>query len=314
MIKSFLKFIESQEKIDFFKLFYPSFLLPLVSIRGDGLKAVKEYGYCRGTQLVIEDSKLYALSDFSECIQYSKYLSGSWFNARDYLSSVTEKFMNVVRGMLTLYADLGIPTSPLDELELFVSIILSRNTNYHKNTVGWVKKLLRAFPSLESLVNTQPDFLATKISRSYQVLELPEILNCYMRMRDFLSGPSENSRALLRCSGVGPKTVYAYMLFVKLDSRYAPIDTNLLNFLNRLRNLRRVNSGLILPMKEYCFKYVCDSCPKNNVCIEAFLKNELGPLNGWFQTTVFLHNKTYCATGKCVVCPLSTECSPHVRT
>lgn len=314
MIKSFLRSIEGREEIDFFKLFYPSFLLPLVSISDDGLKAVKEYGYCRGTQLLIEDGKLYALSDFSECIQYSRYLSGSWFNVRDYLSSVSEKFENVVKGMLTLYADLGIPTSPLDELELFTSIILSRNTNYHKNTVVWVKKLLRAFPSLKSLIDARPDSLATKISRSYQVLELPEILNCYIRVRDFLSGPSENSRTLLRCSGVGPKTLYAYMLFVKLDTRYAPIDTNLLNFLNRMKDLKIMSSKLILPVKEYCLRYVCDLCPKNRACIEAFLRKELGPLNGWFQTVAFLHNKTYCSAGKCAACPLSVECSPYART
>ncbi|MEM2018201.1 MAG: hypothetical protein QXN79_04875 [Zestosphaera sp.] len=308
MFRSLLKLIESPEKIDFFRLFYPSFSLPLVSISSDGLKAVKEYGHCRGTQLVIENNGLYALSDFNECLQYSQYLSGSWFHARDYLSSVSENFRNLIERMLTLYTDLGIPTSPLDDLELFTSIILSRNTDYHRNTVGWVKKLLKTFPSLESLINAESDFLVSRVSSSYQVLELPKILDCYLRVRNLLKGPSENSRALLRCPGVGPKTLYAYILFVKLDSRYAPIDTNLLSFLSRLRDLRRIISKSALPIKEYCFKYVCDSCPKNGVCIEALLRNKLGPLNGWFQTVAFLHNKTYCATRKCLVCPLSTEC------
>ncbi|MEO3992808.1 MAG: hypothetical protein QN229_00605 [Desulfurococcaceae archaeon TW002] len=308
MIKSFLRFVEGRERIDFFKLFYPSFLLPLVSISGDGFEVVKEYGYCRGTKLVIKDNKLYALSDLSECLQYSQYLSGSWFDARNYLSSVSEGFRNVVERLLTLYGDLGIPTSPLDELELFTTIILSRNTDYHRNTVGWVKKLLKVFPSIDSLINAEPEFLTAEISSSYQVRELPRILDCYLRLKDYLRGSSENSRVLLRCSGVGPKTLYAYILFIKLDSRYAPIDTNLLSLLSRLRNLRKTISKLRLPVKEYCLKHSCDSCLKNNTCIEAFLKNELGPMNGWFQTMAFLHNKTYCISKKCVVCPLSKEC------
>ncbi len=307
-IKSLLRLVEGREKIDFFKLFYPSFLLPLVSISGCGFEVVKEYGYCRGTKLFIEGDKLYVLSNLSECVGYSQYLSGSWFNVRNHLSNVSENFRNVVEGMLTLYGDLGIPTSPLDELELFTTIILSRNTDYHRNTVGWVKKLLKTFPHINSLTNVEPDLLATEISNSYQVRELPEILDCYLRLRNSLRGSPENSRVLLRCPGVGPKTLYAYILFVKLDPRYAPIDTNLISLLNRLKNLREAISKLRPPIKEYCLKHVCDSCPKNNACIEAFLKKELGHVNGWFQTIAFLHNKTYCAKKKCAACPLHREC------
>lgn len=308
MAKAFLKVIENRENINLFKHFYSSFLLPLVSVSSDGLKLIKEYGYCRGTQLVIEDKKLYALSNSIECLQYSRYLSGSWLNVKSYLSNVSKDFRKVLEKMIGLYADIGIPTSPLDDLELFITIILSRNTDYHRNTVVWVRKILETFSPLDKLVSAEPSFLATKISSSYQVLELPKVLNYYLMIRDSLRGPSEKSRVLLRCPGVGPKTLYAYILFVKLDSRYAPIDTNLLNFLNKLRSLREVINELALPIKNYCFKYVCDECPKNSVCIEAFLKNKLGSLNGWFQTITFLHNKTYCVTKKCVECPLRTEC------
>lgn len=308
MIKLLLKLIKSRENTNLLKFFYPSFLLPLVSISSDGLKAVKEYGHCSGVQLIIEDNKLYALSNSIECLKYSEYLSGLWFNAEDYLGSVSRDFKTIIKNLMTLYADIGIPTSPLDDLEVFTSIVLSRNTNYHRNTVNWVKRLLQTFSSLELLVYAEPDSLAHRISNSYQVLELPKIIDCYLRVRNSLSGPSENSRTLLKCRGVGPKTLYAYMLFVKLDTGYAPIDTNLLSFLNRLRSLRDVISELVLPAKEYCLKYVCDECPKNNTCIEAFLKNALGSLNGWFQTIAFLHNKTYCAAKKCFECPLSTEC------
>jgi len=313
MTKTLLKLIKNRENIDLLKLFYPSFLLPLVSISSDRLKAVKEYGYCSGVQLIIEDNKLYALSNSIECLRYSKYLSGSWFNTEDYLSSVSRDFKIIIEKMMTLYADIGIPTSPLDDLEIFTSIILSRNTDYHRNTVGWVRKLLKIFSSLESLAYTEPDLLTCKVGSSYQVLELPKIISCYLRIRNSLNRSSENSRTLLKCRGVGPKTLYAYMLFVKLDTRYAPIDTNLLHFLNRLRSLRDVIGELVLPTKEYCLNYVCDECPKNNTCIEAFLKNALGSLNGWFQTLAFLHNKTYCTAKKCFECPLSTECLSHTR-
>jgi len=307
MIKSFIKFVEDRE-FNLIKLFYPSFLLPLISISDNGFKAVKEYGYCKGTELVIEGSKLYALSDSAECLQYSRYLCGSWYNVRDYLEEAHDDFKDLVNEMISLYADVSISTSPLDDLELFTSIILSRNTDYHRNTVRWVKKLLKTFPSIESLISVEPLSLTTRISGSYQVLELPKTLNCYLRMRNFLSGSPENSRALLTCPGIGPKTLYAYMLFVKLNPSYAPIDTNLIRFLNKLKGLREVVSRLTLPIKNYCLKYVCDECPVRKTCIEAFLRSRLGRLSGWFQTVVFLHSKTFCSIKRCVKCPLSRKC------
>jgi endonuclease III len=312
MIKSLIKFVEDPE-FNLAKLFHPSFSLPLISISSNGFRAVKEHGYCRGTELVIDGGKLYALSDSIECIQYSRYLSGSWYDARDYLEEVHEDFKDLVSEMIPLYTDVSIATSPLDDLELFTSIILSRNTDYHRNTVRWVKKILESFPSIESLINAEPLSLATEISGSYQVLELPKTLRCYLRIRNSLSRSPESSRALLTCPGVGPKTLYAYMLFVKLNPSYAPIDTNMLKFLNRLKGLREVAKKLTPPAKNYCLRYVCDECPVRKTCVEAFLRSRLGRLSGWFQTVVFLHSKTFCLSRGCGKCPLSRECLIGMR-
>ncbi len=312
MIKTFIKFVESPE-FNLAKLFYPSFLLPLISISSDGFEAVKEHGYCRGTGLVIEEGKLYALSDSIECILYSRYLSGSWYDVREYLGEVHDDFKDLVSEMIPLYADVSISTSPLDDLELFTSIILSRNTDYHRNTVRWVKKILESFPSIELLISAEPLSLATEIGSSYQVLELPKTLRCYLRIRSSLGRSPESLRALLTCPGVGPKTLHAYMLFVKLDPSYAPIDTNLLKFLNKLKGLREVIKGLTLPVKNHCLKYVCDECPIRKTCVEAFLKSRLRRLSGWFQTIVFLHSKTFCSSKECVKCPISRKCLMSMR-
>lgn len=307
MIKTLIKLVEDPE-FNLIKLFYPSFLLPLISISSDGFRAVKEHGYCRGTELVVEGGKLYALSDSIECIQYSQYLCGSWYNVRDYLEEAHDEFKDLVSEMISLYSDVSISTSPLDDLELFTSIILSRNTDYHRNTVRWVKKILKSYPSIESLISAESLSLAAEIGGSYQVLELPKILSCYLRVRSSFGESPESSRALLTCPGVGPKTLYAYMLFVKLNPSYAPIDTNLLKFLNKLKELRDIISRLTPPAKNYCLKHVCDECPRGRACVEAFLRSRLGRLSGWFQTIVFLHSKTFCSSRWCGKCPLSRRC------
>jgi len=103
------------------------------------------------------------------------------------------------------------------------------------------------------------------------------------------------------------------MLFVKLNPSYAPIDTNMLKFLNRLKGLREVAKKLTPPAKNYCLRYVCDECPVRKTCVEAFLRSRLGRLSGWFQTVVFLHSKTFCLSRGCGKCPLSRECLIGMR-
>lgn len=290
-------------------MFYPSYALPLMKVSAEGNRATKAYGHCRGLELVIEEDGLYVVSNSKGCVEYASYLSGSWHRPEEHVAGVSRSVRSLISVLLTEYGDMGVPTSPLDDMELFTAIFLSRNTNYHRNTVPWVEKILKEFRSIESLVHAEPQLLKGRVCSSYQVIHLPEALKCYLDLRKRLitEGP-ESSRLLLKCRGVGPKTLHAYMLFVKLVTNYAPVDVNLIKLLSRLEVFNLLIKHSRPPIKKYCTSHACEECPLGNSCLESLLSRELGLLAGWFQTVAYLHNRLYCSRLKCSECVLKDFC------
>ncbi len=313
MVRSLVKAFRDLREAGLTTILLPSFTLPLFTVSKDERKAIKKYGHCRDLTLMLDDNKLYASSDSSECIEYAGYLSGSWYDAEKYSRNVSEDLREVVDSLTLLYGDVGISVSPADDVELLSVITLSRNTDYHKNAVPWARKLFETLPSLEALMWIDRQYLARRVGSSYQVLELPDILRCYARFRSTLTKDPESSRILLQCRGIGSKSLYAYMLFVRLATSYAPIDVNLLKFLRKFSMLNALTANYKQPMKEYCVRYSCEVCPRSDECLEASLRRRLGALNGWFQTMVYLHSKVFCSQGRCAGCVFKSHCLTRLR-
>ena len=267
-------------------LFWPSYILPLIEFVDDsGKKAIKTMGYCRDLVIEIINANTYRVvhSDRS-CVEYASYILGRWVDF-DQVKNVLEKNASrytIIRSLVNMFYDYGIAVSPRDDIEVFVSIFLSQNTDYHKNTVKWVKKLLRDF-ALEEIIDPRNRKILEEIGGSYQLRRLPEALKCYLRSRErILAG---EHKLLLECPYVGPKIYYAYRLHVLLDLEVAPIDTNFFNFVER--NLFHIVYSK--PNKNLCRVYECGECPNRDKCIESILRSIFGISLGWLQTIVFLY-------------------------
>jgi hypothetical protein len=99
------------------------------------------------------------------------------------------------QSLLEAYRGFGLSVSPLDDLAVFTSIVLSRRTDYHVNTVRWLRSLLELYVDLAGVASVNPGELSSKISRSFHLRMLPDFIKCYLDVRGRLS-------AVLRVPGV----------------------------------------------------------------------------------------------------------------
>lgn len=289
-------------------LLYPSFALPLFDV-GSGV-ALKRYGVCSGLIVRVARGGYIVSHEDPFCIEYSRFILGLWFNPLSHVPSVSRRFTSLVKALLQLYPGFTLSISPLDDVAVFTSIILSRRTDYHVNTVKWVRALLELYGDIARVTGVDPGELASRVSRSFQVTGLPRILSCYLSGRGSYLSSSLNARGLLACGGVGPKVLYSYILHVLGDTSYAPVDVNLSVFLE--------NTGFggylrVKPVKSMCYRYDCDKCPLRSSCVESILRRELGALTGWFQTVAYIHVKRYCRRGACSKCSLRDLCTRSSR-
>lgn len=266
-------------------LFYPSFALPLISIHDKGFKAVKDHGICKGLVIRVLSEDMYEVShDNLYCVDYARFLLGLWFDPSEHVNRASHTFREIVDKLGRLFSSYGIAVSPQDDIWIFISIFLSQNTDYHRNTVPWVRRLLQAYNNPESIISEPMEKLFSLVGNNYQIKRLPEALKCYIEVRDRIL-KTRDARELLNCKWIGPKTYYAYRLHVLLDIESAPIDINLRRYLAgelRLKDLRP-------PDKRFCSKYSCNECYLRNQCIEYFLRENLRELTGWFQTVVYIY-------------------------
>ncbi|MEM2223410.1 MAG: hypothetical protein QXR02_02625 [Acidilobaceae archaeon] len=283
-------------------LLYPSFALPMFSIHDSIM--VKDYGVCSGLRVKATSSGYLVSHDSVFCLNYADYILGLWFDIESALRDVRSVFREVIDYLIGYYPSYGIAVSHLDDIIVFMSIFLSKNTNYHVNTVRWVKRILASYSDPLDIIHSDLEDVLASIS-SIQVRELPKALRYYYSVRgSIIKGGSEDSRLLLEYKGIGPKTLYSYILHVKLDSSYAPFDVNFEKFL--------LNLGFRLwsrrPDKRYCRLYTCPTCPQSSSCSIGVLRSSLGKALGWLQTVAYIHVKRACRVRACRECPLRRIC------
>lgn len=300
-----VKVIKIDPRLNLSMLFYPSFILPMFEVRGD--KAIKLWGACRGLTISKEDSKLAIKHDDRLCLDYVDEILGFW-STPNRLDVIENKYREFLELLVSGYSWFGIATSPLDDIEIFSSIFLSQNTDFHVNVVKWVRNIMEKYGSIEVLTNLKTADIVKHIGGSYQILNLVHALKQYLTYRNHLleKNPEEVITYMLKIKGVGPKVSHAYLVFVRKSTIYAPIDRNLVSF---LRNFD-VTFDLVadVPKKGYCIKYSCVTCPINIGCTYYRVRNAFKAFAAWVQTVAYVHNKLMCKPKSCYRCFLNKLC------
>ncbi len=302
------RLLKLEQPINLFELYYPSFALPLVDI--DASRLAKLWGYCSKLLIEVEGSRARVVHEDRVCLDYAEVLLGRWLKLDEALHDVsTGSLQRIVEEVATIYGWLGVATSPKDDIELFASIYMSRNTDYHRNVLRWMKNILQLYGTSMHVAEAPIEELARRVGSSYQVIQLPTAIRAYLASRGIALGPSawEARRAVMSIPFAGPKVADAFMLFVRLDPRYPPIDTNFMAFIQVL-GLKRL-LGDRLPEKRLCLRYTCSTCPAAPRCTSNLSRRKLGRVAGWLQTVAYVHVKRFCRTRSCNHCPLRHLCT-----
>ncbi len=296
-----MRIVRVEEIFDLEKLFYPSFILPMIDVYRD--RAIKIYGYCSGLKIKKYGSSLEIVHDDIACLDYAEEVLGLWIKPEEYVTHVVRRYREFVDRLIDMYGWLGIATSSRDDVELFTSIFLSRATDFHRNTIRWVRKFLM-LPRDNSI-----SIYVEDIGKSFQLKQLPTSLKEYYRVRALVIMEVDVysvRKTLLSINYVGPKIADAYILFIKKDQTFAPIDRNLREFLGRFYQTRELLCHD--PRKNLCIKYTCDSCPFRGKCTSYLYRNAFKSLSGWIQNIAYIHNKLYCLKKICSSCLLRDMC------
>ena len=278
-----------------------SFSLPLFKPVGEG-SFVKHYGHKAGLKLMGH----VGLLGYEGCNpDEARLLSGAWFDPLENASRLKRRKAAYIYELWQVFPGLGLAVDPWDLRAMFYSIFLSRNTDYHVNTVRWVREMTSRAHDEASLALLDPrDF-----GNSYQLVQLAEIKPELDGILSSLEpGPiimgsegvfSSLKAKLLALPYVGPKTVHAFALFCLGLTQLAPADRHLLTI---SRALGLVGEDARMPRKELCMRYDCwrgaEKCPQAPRCLTAILMRELGHMAGWFQTACFLYGCLYLSKGE----------------
>ena len=293
--------LETWEEFDLELSLYASFSLPLFEEHGEG-GFTKIYGYKAGLRLRGYVGTLeYEGCDTLE----ASLLSGCWFDPLEEARKLPRRRRACFYELWQVFPGLGIAIDPWDPKALFYSIFLSRNTDYHVNTVRWVREMALRAGGEEGISSLDP----RSVGSSYQLAQLAEVreealgvLDRLPRGLDILGSEGfyrSVKKDLLALPYVGPKTVHAFGLFCFGLTQLAPADRHLLRV---ARSLGLVDEEVRLPRKELCMIYDCSRgpsvCPQARRCLTAIMMEELGPLAGWFQTASFLYGCLYLSKGQ----------------
>jgi len=294
-------------------LIEPSFAYPMFYAERRAL--FKKWGFCRGLVMRFYENYVIVEHDREVCLRYAELMLDVGKGADpEAVASSGGALGELCRRLFEVYRGFTVFSSPMDDVAMFASMFLSRNTDFHKNTSRWVRALLRAFNDVMELASRcmEPEIQVLAMSTSYQLRDLPQAIHDYLFLRHELLAevnPWRVRRALLRIKGVGPKIADAYLLFIKRERSSVPADRNLARFLQRFGI-----SGLRFPTKHYCARYRCDECPVRNECLRWFVHRELGEWAGLFQTLAYLHVDLYCNIGSCNACPLRDLCTVETQS
>ncbi|WFO75512.1 hypothetical protein J4526_01030 [Desulfurococcaceae archaeon MEX13E-LK6-19] len=274
------------EPYDVYLSFYPSFIYPLFEIRKkDSICILKKtIGMYKCSTISIKDNTVYFTGVNNSIVQ--EWL-GLWFKPWLLLNEVDRKYLGFIENLVEKFSSIRIAISGEDKPWVFLSVFLSRNTSFHTNTVKWIRKI----GSIEPInpFNIDP----ANVGGSYQLKQLAEILKTRSivdKLVTLISRISTEKDAwkaranLLKIKYVGPKTVDAFLLFTTRYSFFTPSDRHYKSFIQSFLD-RKLN----LPLKKYCLRYTCFSCPYNGSCLTGWSISSFGRLSGWIQTLSYLY-------------------------
>ncbi|MCX8184510.1 MAG: hypothetical protein RMI56_06520 [Sulfolobales archaeon] len=224
---------------------------------------------------------------------FINYITGRWFDLDKGLSEVEDVARRAVEDVIERFYCLSVSASPWDKFEVLTAAFLSRNTDYHRNTVRWVKSLLH------KLSNTNIDsangivraaFLTYNEYRSYQLHQLTEVLSEILSALQAVSAMDVETirKQLIKIKHLGPKVVDSFLLHSGLETIHAPVDIHYLRFLKKYGLLRDV---FTYPRKKYCTEFNCYTCPIARKCVYAYTIKMFKNLNGFIQTASYVSGK-----------------------
>ena len=269
---------------------YLSFTLPLFTKRG--VCWVKEYGFGRGSTLCSDgDVRCYG-EGCSET--FATYLAGLWIDKDKALELVEGRAREVAEDVVSRFHCLGVPASPWDTFEVLTAAFLSRKTDYHTNTVRWVRLLL-SYLSLEQNLTLESVLRCSGRVygefRSYQLLQYHQVVREIYAVSLATRVVKEVGKLrmeLLRIRYIGPKVADSFILHAGLDPSRAPVDVHYVRFLKRWG---LVGGDLVVPSKVYCSRYSCSSCPLAPRCISNYTSTLFKSLNGFIQSATYVADK-----------------------
>ncbi len=269
-----------------------SYTYPLFENVGDGF--VKIYGFNKGLKLKEVNGRLY----FSGCSELvASMISGLWFNPYTYVKYLSRSSRSIIYELLEKFDGVSVSVNPWDLKTMFITIFLSRNTDFHRRTVAWVKTLINMVDV--ERVESFESLNLRAVGNSYQILQLNEVLPLIdevFKKKSMLNDLSLTSRLtffkeiekdLLKIKFVGPKTIHAFALYALGLTTYAPIDRHFTNFLIRYSI---VDNDFTYPNKRYCLRYDCLSnslCPLRRRCLFFKAYDSFNVLTGWVQAVVY---------------------------
>lgn len=300
-----VKVIEVDPKFNLYTLFYPSFILPIIEVHEN--KAVKLWGICKELVVSKKDSELVVKHEDKMCLDYADEILGLW-SIPAKLGIIEKKYREFVEVLMTEYSWFGIATSSLDDIEVFSSIFLSQNTDFHINVVKWIRSIMEKYGSIEAIGSLKASDIIKNVSSSYQVLNLVHVLKEYLRYRELIlkKNPEEAILYMLKIKGIGPKVSHAYLVFVRKSTIYAPIDRNFISFLRKFEATFNLIANA--PKKDYCINYSCGVCPINTNCTYYRVRNAFNVFTAWIQSIAYVHNKIMCKHKFCNKCFLKKLC------
>lgn len=277
--------------------YYPSFMLPFVDMVREGKWKIVAGTFKGGVIELSGNTLMYKNLTHRAAL----YLSGAWINPIDIASKLPSTVRSRVWGLVESYSNLGLAINPYDKELIFMSVFLSRTTDFHVNTVRWCRELVRIS---ESVLNIKPH-VVSRIGTSYQLKQLPQALSSYHEMVRPLEsrGASfeEVKQALLSIKNVGVKTALAYILFTRPEaSHVTPCDVH---FISLARKLGLIDRPFTTPVKSFCIRYTCAACSLRSKCAVSLMSMLYKNLSGWIQTVCYVHDKLYCKRGRCRSCP-----------
>jgi len=263
--------------VDYVLSLYYSYLNPLFSIGFDNsLVFMKSYGVCKGLVCSAVDGGFSCIVP-SDCGEKDLY-SVLGLDSR----IVFNRFYDLLglSGGLGFIDKITLLHSVGDKYPVFITIFLSRNTDYYRNTVQWVRTLLD-MGCLENPLKCRGLF------GSYQYRQLMSIIDDAGKLLSSGSGYWSEVLKLLGLKNVGLKTIYAYLLHAYGYTQYAPVD----RYYNDL--LHQLGLNGYQPSKTICLKNKldCSNCSYREGCLYSVAQRVFGEYNGVVQSLAYIYGR-----------------------